>query len=152
MKKLFIQLIVIVLSMSLWGCSNNSSQIQPVGSPNIATKDNSSETQTSSNSENMKKTENIDVQVINSVITESHKYPEITVEKGRLVKWIINVDEENINGCNNVIIIPKYKIEKQIQPGENIIEFTPENTGTIPYSCWMGMIRSKITVVDKPVS
>jgi plastocyanin domain-containing protein len=32
--------------------------------------------------------------------------------------------------------------------GENIIEFTPEKTGTIPYSCWMGMIGSSIEVVD----
>jgi len=32
--------------------------------------------------------------------------------------------------------------------GDNIIEFTPTETGTIPYSCWMGMIKSNITIVD----
>lgn len=31
-------------------------------------------------------------------------------------------------------------------PGDNIIEFTPAEIGTFPYSCWMGMIRSSITV------
>jgi plastocyanin domain-containing protein len=31
--------------------------------------------------------------------------------------------------------------------GNNVIEFTPKKPGIIPYSCWMGMIRSQITVV-----
>lgn len=32
--------------------------------------------------------------------------------------------------------------------GENVIEFTPESTGTVRYSCWMGMIRGNIFVTD----
>jgi hypothetical protein len=28
------------------------------------------------------------------------------------------------------------------------VEFTPAKTGRFPYSCWMGMIRSSITVVE----
>jgi plastocyanin domain-containing protein len=35
-----------------------------------------------------------------------------------------------------------------LEVGDNIIEFTPDKSGVIPYSCWMGMIRSQITVVD----
>ena len=34
---------------------------------------------------------------------------------------------------------------------EHILEenfFTPENAETVPYSCWMGMIKSSINVVD----
>jgi plastocyanin domain-containing protein len=45
------------------------------------------------------------------------------------------------------MIIREYKIEHRFKPGENIIEFTPGKTGRFPYSCWMGMIRSSITVV-----
>jgi plastocyanin domain-containing protein len=30
-----------------------------------------------------------------------------------------------------------------------VIEFTPEKTGRFSYSCWMGMIRGSITVVEK---
>lgn len=75
-------------------------------------------------------------------------YAPITVKKGIPVKWIINADTQNINGCNNEILIPKYNISKQLVPGENVIEFTPTEAGTIPYSCWMGMIRSQITVTD----
>lgn len=80
-------------------------------------------------------------------------YEPIVVQKGIPVKWIINVDEENLNGCNNEILVPDYNIDLKLQPGENIVEFTPDQTGKVKYSCWMGMIRSSITVVDdlKPV-
>ncbi|WP_243120209.1 hypothetical protein [Caloramator sp. E03] len=64
------------------------------------------------------------------------------------MKWIINVEEKNLNGCNNTIIIPKYGIEKELNPGENVIEFIPEEEGNITYTCWMGMIRSNIKVVS----
>lgn len=74
-------------------------------------------------------------------------YAPITVKKGVPVKWIIQVTDADLNGCNNPVTIPKYNIQKQLVPGDNVIEFTPEDTGTIPYSCWMGMIRSTITVV-----
>lgn len=32
--------------------------------------------------------------------------------------------------------------------GKNVIEFTPTDSGTILYNCWMGMIRGKIIVND----
>jgi plastocyanin domain-containing protein len=75
-------------------------------------------------------------------------YPAITVQKGIPVKWNIKADAQNINGCNGTLIIPKYNIQKKLVPGDNIIEFTPQEEGNIPYSCWMGMIRSNIKVVS----
>jgi plastocyanin domain-containing protein len=45
------------------------------------------------------------------------------------------------------MIIREYGIEHRFRPGENLIEFTPAKTGRFAYSCWMGMIRSSITVV-----
>lgn len=83
-----------------------------------------------------------------SIELGSNSYAPITVQKGIPVRFIINAKQENINGCNNAIIIPQFGKEQQLIAGENIIEFLPEEAGTIPYSCWMGMIRSKITVVD----
>lgn len=83
-----------------------------------------------------------------SIDLKPDSYTPIVVQKGIPVKFIINAEAENINGCNNAIIIPEFNIEKALEPGENIIEFTPEKTGTIPYSCWMGMIGSSIEVVD----
>jgi sulfite exporter TauE/SafE/copper chaperone CopZ/plastocyanin domain-containing protein len=75
-------------------------------------------------------------------------YEAIVVQKGIPVKWVIQASDEDINGCNNEIIIPKFEVEKKLEEGENVIEFTPSESGTYAYSCWMGMIRSTITVID----
>lgn len=77
-----------------------------------------------------------------------NRYEPITVQVGVPVKWTIVADENDINGCNNQVLIPKYNIEKKLVAGDNIIEFTPTETGTVPYSCWMGMIKSTITIVN----
>lgn len=78
----------------------------------------------------------------------SGRYEPIIVQKGVPVKWIIQAEDGDINGCNNSIIVPKLGLKKDLASGDNVIEFTAEESGVIPYSCWMGMIRSKITVVD----
>jgi sulfite exporter TauE/SafE/copper chaperone CopZ/plastocyanin domain-containing protein len=88
------------------------------------------------------------VQAVNSTLS-SGRYPAITVEQGIPVKWTINAPPGSINGCNNRMIIREYGIEHRFTPGENVIEFTPGRTGRFFYSCWMGMIRSSITVVEE---
>ncbi|MDR3343129.1 MAG: sulfite exporter TauE/SafE family protein [Treponema sp.] len=86
------------------------------------------------------------VQIVNSTLSAG-RYPAITVQQGIPVKWMINAPAGSINGCNNRMIIREYGIEYRFKNGENVIEFTPEKTGRFSYSCWMGMIRSTITVV-----
>jgi sulfite exporter TauE/SafE/plastocyanin domain-containing protein len=88
------------------------------------------------------------IQIVNSTLSGG-RYPAITVQQGIPVKWTINAPQGSINGCNNRMIIREYKIEYRFKPGENIIEFTPDKTGRFSYSCWMGMIRSSITVVEE---
>jgi sulfite exporter TauE/SafE/copper chaperone CopZ len=88
-----------------------------------------------------------DVQIINSTLS-SYQYPSITVKAGIPVKWLINAPLGSINGCNNRILIREYGIEHTFKIGENVIEFTPAQTGKFLYTCWMGMIRATITVVD----
>lgn len=75
------------------------------------------------------------------------RYTPITVEAGTPVKWTIVAESGSLNGCNNEIIIPEYGISKKLEEGDNVIEFTPSDTGAFGYSCWMGMIRSSITVL-----
>ncbi len=87
------------------------------------------------------------VQVVTTKLS-SGSYEPITVQKGIPVRWIIKAEKKDINGCNNEIIIPEFNIDKKLMARDNIIEFTPTESGTFPYSCWMGMIRSRITVVD----
>jgi sulfite exporter TauE/SafE/copper chaperone CopZ len=87
------------------------------------------------------------VQIVTTGLN-SGRYESITVQKGIPVIWTIQAVKGDINGCNNSIVVPKYELQKDLNIGDNVIEFTPTESGVIPYSCWMGMIRSKITVVD----
>ena len=87
------------------------------------------------------------VQVVNSTL-QSGRYPNITVQAGVPVRWVIDAPDGSINGCNNRILIQDYGIEYTFHTGENVIEFTPVNVGTVYYSCWMGMIRGNIFVTD----
>jgi copper ion binding protein len=82
-----------------------------------------------------------------STTVESGEYHPFVVQAGIPVRWTIAVKAEDLNGCNNPLTIPSYGIKKQLVAGKNVIEFTPERTGTITYTCWMGMISSRITVV-----
>ncbi len=88
------------------------------------------------------------IQTVNTKL-EPDSYKPIIVQKGIPVKWIIMAEQADLNGCNNSITIPKYNLQKKLVPGDNIIEFTPEEEGNIVFSCWMGMISSKIKVVSE---
>jgi plastocyanin domain-containing protein len=66
------------------------------------------------------------------------------LKKGVPVKWIINGKE--LTGCNNAIQVPSLGMEFKIKKGEQIIEFTPKEAGTIRWSCWMGMIKGSFIV------
>lgn len=87
------------------------------------------------------------VQVVNSTLL-SGSYPNITVQSGVPVKWVIEAPEGSINGCNYKMIIQDYDIEYTFKEGENVIEFIPTGSGTVRYSCWMGMIRGNIFVTN----
>ncbi|WP_238881519.1 sulfite exporter TauE/SafE family protein [Clostridium sp. YIM B02551] len=68
------------------------------------------------------------------------------VQKDIPVKWVI--DGKQINSCNNQVVAQALNVEKKLKSGENVIEFTPGDKD-INFSCWMGMIRGVIKVVDK---
>lgn len=87
------------------------------------------------------------VQVVNSFLS-SGRYPNITVREGIPVKWVIDAPKGSINGCNNRMFIRDYGIEHSFHPGKNVIEFTPARSGTVRYSCWMGMIHGAIVVTE----
>jgi sulfite exporter TauE/SafE/plastocyanin domain-containing protein/copper chaperone CopZ len=87
------------------------------------------------------------VQVINMTADNNGYTPNaFYVQKGIPVKWII--DGKQLNSCNNAVVAQSLNIQKKLKSGENIIEFTPGDKD-INFSCWMGMIRGVIKVVDK---
>ncbi|MEW9096836.1 MAG: cation transporter [Clostridiaceae bacterium] len=86
------------------------------------------------------------VQVIKMDADYSGYSPDVFyVQKNTPVKLII--DGKNLNYCNNEMVFPSINVEKKLENGENIIKFTPDNDD-INFSCWMGMIRGYIKVVD----
>lgn len=86
-----------------------------------------------------------DIQYIKSTMT-SGGYPSITVKAGIPVEWTIHANKGSINGCNNVMELTDFGLEVQLKEGDNLIRFTPDKTGKIQYSCWMGMTYGLITV------
>lgn len=69
-----------------------------------------------------------------------------TIKKGIPVKWV--VDAQAPYSCAASISMPKFNIRKNLVKGENIIEFTPKETGRIPFSCSMGMYTGVFNVVE----
>lgn len=87
-----------------------------------------------------------------TVDVEARSYENIVVQKDVPVKLIMNVEPGKLNGCNYAINIPQYDIFAALEEGQNVFEFMPIEAGTFMYSCWMGMIRNTITVVDGDIS
>lgn len=88
------------------------------------------------------------VQIVSTTL-ERGRYANFTVQAGMPVRWEIDAAKEAINGCNNRFMIPTYGVEHSFIPGQNIVEFTPDAEGVVPYACWMGMIKGSITVVQR---
>ncbi len=84
-------------------------------------------------------------QTVNMAVTFRGYEPNVLrVKKGVSVRWVI--DGSGITGCTSVISLPEYNIRKNLTRGENIIEFTPTQTGEIPFSCGMRMVWGKFIV------
>ena len=75
-------------------------------------------------------------------------YPDITVKTGIPVRWTIHAEAEKITGCNNEMVISALNLRVPLEAGDNIVEFTADEPGIIPYTCWMGMLRGTITVEE----
>lgn len=86
------------------------------------------------------------VQVINMTADSNGYSPNsFYIQKGIPVKWII--DGKELNSCNNVIVARELNLEWKLKKGENIKEFATVDKD-VNFSCWMGMIRGVIKVVD----
>ena len=69
-----------------------------------------------------------------------------TIKKGIPVKWIVT--SEDAFTCAASIVSSKLGIRKNLEAGENIIEFTPTEAGNIRFTCSMGMYSGSFNVID----
>jgi uncharacterized protein len=89
-----------------------------------------------------------DFQEIKMDLTYSGYSPNILyIKKDIPVRWIINVKQ--MTGCTNAIMIESLGIKKDLEMGENIIEFIPPTDAKeIKFSCWMRMVWGKFIVTE----
>ncbi|MFH0770122.1 MAG: sulfite exporter TauE/SafE family protein [Candidatus Peregrinibacteria bacterium] len=70
---------------------------------------------------------------------------QLTIRADAPVRW--HVDGTKAGGCTRGIVIPSLGIQKILQAGDNVIEFTAPSRGTLAFSCSMGMVRGAFTVL-----
>jgi sulfite exporter TauE/SafE len=77
---------------------------------------------------------------------EGKTQQQIVLQKGVPVKWKIHIEEGQ--SCVTGVVAPKLGLDVPLKKGEQIIEFTPQQEGIIPWSCNMGMTTGTFLVVD----
>jgi uncharacterized protein len=86
-------------------------------------------------------------QTIHMAVLKNKFQPnKFTLRKGIPVKWVIDV--KDLNECTKEIVVRPYNMDIKLEKGSQTIEFTPPETGVIPWSCWMGMIPGTFIVVE----
>ncbi len=93
------------------------------------------------------------VQVVKMMVKGYDYYPSrFTVKKGITVEW--QIDASQAAGCARVITMPEMGITEMLpRQGIKTIKFTPTKTGTLNFSCTMGMTTpgAAFTVVESGI-
>lgn len=114
-------------------------------SMNVLSTDNVKQISNTKNSEKTNIPTDNNVQIVEMHVTSSGFEPGVLkIKKDIPVRFVVKGDQ--LTGCTNKIIVPSLKISKALVSGDNIINFTPKDTGVIPFSCWMGMVQGKFIV------
>ncbi|KFE71353.1 cupredoxin domain-containing protein [Hyalangium minutum] len=70
---------------------------------------------------------------------------EVSLKKGVPVR--LRFIRKDTGGCSEELVIPDFGVKKAL-PGltETVVEFTPDKTGTFPFTCGMGMLKGQLVV------
>ncbi len=91
------------------------------------------------------------VQEVNMNVDASGYSPRsFVIKQGVPVKWNVNVKQ--LTSCNSELVMNAYGIDVNLKQGLNVIEFTPQKAGTIPFSCGMGMLKGSFIVTETGVA
>ncbi|HYP50735.1 MAG TPA: cupredoxin domain-containing protein [Pyrinomonadaceae bacterium] len=82
---------------------------------------------------------------IKITVSTSYEPKSIAVKKGQPVRLAFyRKDDKN---CGGEVVFPKLGIKKELPVGETVsVEFTPQETGDLAFTCGMNMMRGKILV------
>ena len=107
--------------------SGSSNQEKIINDPNVVLKDG--------------------VQIVSMIETNNGYTPnKFSIRKGVPVRW--EIDAQAPYSCASALVVPKLNIQKNLKTGLNVIEFTPDEVGKIPFSCSMGMYTGVFIVYD----
>lgn len=86
-------------------------------------------------------------QIVNMNVDANGYSPNsFVLKKGVPVKWNVNVLQ--LTSCNGELVMNTYGIDKKLQTGLNVIEFTPTKDGAITFTCGMGMLHGNFIVTE----
>jgi|SRR3989344_2160152 len=89
-----------------------------------------------------------EVQIVKlSVSGGSYILSPSTITKGIPVR--IEADMSKMPGCSKSIVIPSFNVRKTLTSKDNVIEFTPDKSGTFNIACSMNMYRGTFKVLDE---
>lgn len=84
-------------------------------------------------------------QRVSITVNEEGFVPAVVVlQKNLPAVW--DIKGESLNGCNSYLVFPEYQAGGALQPGSNLIKFTPK--GDFHFQCGMGMLKGYVKVVD----
>ena len=143
----FFAIVMAANSLSLLGVRSSSSVEVPPAATAAAKTESDSLLQQALDKGYLPATLDGNVQKIQANLNPS-VYPFIIVQKGIPVELTIVAEESDITGCNQTVVFPSFDVKKALTPGDNVINFIPNETGLVSYTCWMGMLDGRILVVD----
>lgn len=92
-------------------------------------------------------TEVAGVQEINVVVKGGYDPDVIVVKRGKPVRLHFTRQESAL--CSEMVVFDKLGQSVKLPEGESVtVEFTPQQTGEIPFQCQMGMLRGKVVVTS----
>lgn len=95
--------------------------------------------------EGVQVTEVAGVQEVPIVVKGGYEPDVIVVKRGKPVRLLFNRQESSM--CSEMVVFDKLGKSTQLPEGETVaVEFTPQETGEIPFQCQMGMLRGKLIV------
>ncbi len=69
-----------------------------------------------------------------------------TVKQNQPVRFV--ADMQKLPGCSRALVIPQLNVRKIFSQNDNSVEFTPTKTGSLQFSCSMGMYKGLLNVVS----
>lgn len=91
-----------------------------------------------------------DIQVLRTTqVADGYEPADAVVYAGREVRW--EIESKDLT-CAATIQSADLDIDVALQPGKNVLTFTPAKPGVLRYSCFMGMYGGTITAIEEPTA